>query len=195
MLFVGAKAAQLELSPAGAARERQRRALAMVRQMDKEGFGNCTNQYECEAACPKEISVRWITKLNRDYAIAALPHLKELEEEQRRRLFLRHALGTANDAAALAHITVCLDFSDDAAAFAHIAIGFHLADDAAAFANASAALDLALDAAVDANVAVFLKLTHDAAVQAHLPAVFHLTDHGASHTNVASQGARTDDQK
>jgi succinate dehydrogenase / fumarate reductase iron-sulfur subunit len=38
--------------------------------MDKEGFGNCTNQYECEAACPKEISVRWITKLNRDYAVA-----------------------------------------------------------------------------------------------------------------------------
>ena len=43
----------------------------MVRQMDDEGFGNCTNQYECEAACPKEISVDHIARLNRDYAVAA----------------------------------------------------------------------------------------------------------------------------
>ena len=42
----------------------------MVRTMDGEGFGNCTNQYECEAVCPKEISVDNIAKLNRDYAIA-----------------------------------------------------------------------------------------------------------------------------
>jgi succinate dehydrogenase / fumarate reductase iron-sulfur subunit len=44
----------------------------MVRQMDKEGFGNCTNQYECEAACPKEIKRSWIGKLNRDYGVAAV---------------------------------------------------------------------------------------------------------------------------
>ena len=44
--------------------------LAMVRQMDALGFGNCTNQYECEAACPKGISVDNIAKLNRDYMIA-----------------------------------------------------------------------------------------------------------------------------
>ena len=71
MLFVSAKAGQLNTLPQGQA-EKDRRTLAMVRQMDKEGFGNCTNQYECEAACPKEISVRWITKLNRDYAIASV---------------------------------------------------------------------------------------------------------------------------
>jgi succinate dehydrogenase / fumarate reductase, iron-sulfur subunit len=70
MLFVSAKAGQLNSLPQGQP-EKDRRTLGMVRQMDKEGFGNCTNQYECEAACPKEISVRWITKLNRDYALAA----------------------------------------------------------------------------------------------------------------------------
>jgi succinate dehydrogenase / fumarate reductase, iron-sulfur subunit len=70
MLFVSAKAGQLNSLPQGQP-EKDRRTLAMVRQMDKEGFGNCTNHYECEAACPKEISVRWITKLNRDYALAA----------------------------------------------------------------------------------------------------------------------------
>lgn len=71
MLFVSAKAGQLNLLPQGKP-EKNRRTLGMVRQMDKEGFGNCTNQYECEAACPKEISVRWITKLNRDYTAAAM---------------------------------------------------------------------------------------------------------------------------
>ena len=40
--------------------------------MDSEGFGNCTNQYECEAACPKEISVEHIARLNRDYTAAVL---------------------------------------------------------------------------------------------------------------------------
>ncbi len=43
---------------------------SMVRQMDALGFGNCTNQYECEAACPKGVSVDNIAKLNRDYMIA-----------------------------------------------------------------------------------------------------------------------------
>ncbi len=71
MLFVSAKVGQLNTLPQGKA-EKDRRTLAMVRQMDKEGFGNCTNQYECEAACPKEISVRWITKLNRDFALATV---------------------------------------------------------------------------------------------------------------------------
>ncbi|WP_395737067.1 4Fe-4S dicluster domain-containing protein, partial [Prosthecobacter sp.] len=71
MLFVSAKAGQLNSLPQGQP-EKDRRTLGMVRQMDKEGFGNCTNQYECEAACPKGISVRWITKLNRDYAIASV---------------------------------------------------------------------------------------------------------------------------
>ena len=70
MLFVSAKVSHLGHLPQGQP-ERHKRVLAMVRQMDSEGFGNCTNQYECEAACPKEISVRWITKLNRDYALAS----------------------------------------------------------------------------------------------------------------------------
>jgi succinate dehydrogenase / fumarate reductase iron-sulfur subunit len=43
----------------------------MVRQMDSEGFGNCTNHYECEAVCPKQISADVISKLNRDYAVAS----------------------------------------------------------------------------------------------------------------------------
>jgi succinate dehydrogenase / fumarate reductase, iron-sulfur subunit len=69
MLFVAAKAGQLNSLPQGQP-EKHRRVLGMVKEMDASGFGNCTNQYECEAACPKEISVRWITKLNRDYAAA-----------------------------------------------------------------------------------------------------------------------------
>ena len=69
MLFVGAKAAHLNLLPQGKP-EKDRRVLAMVRQMDAEGFGNCTNQYECEAVCPKSISADVIAKLNRDYALA-----------------------------------------------------------------------------------------------------------------------------
>lgn len=70
MLFVAAKAAHLNLLPQGHP-EKNRRVLAMVRQMDAEGFGNCTNHYECEAVCPKSISVDVIAKLNRDYALAA----------------------------------------------------------------------------------------------------------------------------
>ncbi len=70
MLFVGAKAAHLNKLPQGHP-EKDKRTLAMVRTMDDEGFGNCTNQYECEAVCPKEISADVIAKLNRDYAAAA----------------------------------------------------------------------------------------------------------------------------
>ena len=71
MLFVGAKAAHLNRLPQGKP-QKDSRVLAMVRTMDAEGFGNCTNQYECEAVCPKEISADVIAKLNRDYAIASV---------------------------------------------------------------------------------------------------------------------------
>jgi succinate dehydrogenase / fumarate reductase iron-sulfur subunit len=66
MLFVGAKITQLSLLPQGDP-EREIRALNMVAQMDKEGFGNCTNTYACEAECPKGISVSVIAKMNREF--------------------------------------------------------------------------------------------------------------------------------
>jgi len=66
MLFVAAKVSHLAQLPQGQV-ERKRRVERMVAQMDIEGFGNCTNQYECEAACPKEISVKFIAKMNREY--------------------------------------------------------------------------------------------------------------------------------
>lgn len=69
MLFVAAKVSHLALLPQGQV-EKRRRVLNMVTQMDKEGFGNCTNQYECEAACPKEISVENIARMNREYLSA-----------------------------------------------------------------------------------------------------------------------------
>lgn len=71
MLFTSAKVGQLNTLPQGQP-EKHRRVLGMVKAMDESGFGNCTNQYECEAACPKGISVRWISKMNRDYAVAVL---------------------------------------------------------------------------------------------------------------------------
>jgi succinate dehydrogenase / fumarate reductase iron-sulfur subunit len=71
MLFTAAKVSHLGHLPQGQP-ERDKRVLAMVRQMDAEGFGNCTNQYECEAACPKEISVDHIARMNRDYGVAVL---------------------------------------------------------------------------------------------------------------------------
>lgn len=66
MLFTSAKMMQLALLPQGEA-ERKKRALAMIDQMDSEGFGACTNYYECEAACPKQISVRFISKMNIEF--------------------------------------------------------------------------------------------------------------------------------
>lgn len=66
MLFTGAKVSHMNSLPQGAA-EKDRRTLAMVRTMDSEGFGGCTNIGECEAACPKEISLDMIAQLNRDY--------------------------------------------------------------------------------------------------------------------------------
>ena len=71
MLFVAAKASHLNLLPQGQP-ERSRRALAMVERMDAEGFGSCSNHAECEAACPKEIGVHFISMLNRDYLRASL---------------------------------------------------------------------------------------------------------------------------
>ncbi|MCO5061089.1 MAG: succinate dehydrogenase/fumarate reductase iron-sulfur subunit [Kiritimatiellae bacterium] len=65
-LFVGAKITQFSLLPQGQA-ERDRRALRMVAQMDKEGFGNCSNHAECEAACPKGISISNIANMRREY--------------------------------------------------------------------------------------------------------------------------------
>lgn len=71
MLFVAAKVAQFAHLPQGQA-ERKDRVLKMVQRMDLEGFGNCTNQHECEAVCPKGISVRFIAEINRDYLRADL---------------------------------------------------------------------------------------------------------------------------
>ena len=71
MLFVGAKVSQLSLLPQGKV-EKQRRVVKMVSQMDSEGFGNCSNTFECEAVCPKEISVSHIARLNREYIGASL---------------------------------------------------------------------------------------------------------------------------
>ncbi len=71
MLFVAAKVSHLGLLPQGQP-ERYRRVRNMVAQMDQEGFGGCTNTFECEAVCPKQISVRFIARLNRDYFRATL---------------------------------------------------------------------------------------------------------------------------
>ena len=69
MLFTAAKVSHLSLLPQGDP-ERDTRVLKMVRRMDVEGFGNCTNTYECEAVCPAEISASFIAKLNREYGRA-----------------------------------------------------------------------------------------------------------------------------
>ena len=71
MLFVAAKVSHLSLVPQGQP-ERERRALSMVQQMDDEGFGNCTVTGSCEAVCPKEISLDFITRMNREYGRAIL---------------------------------------------------------------------------------------------------------------------------
>lgn len=71
MLFAGAKVTHLNSLPQGKA-ERDRRALAVVNAMDEAGFGNCTNYGECQEACPKEIKLDVIAKMNRDYALASV---------------------------------------------------------------------------------------------------------------------------
>jgi len=68
-LFVGAKISQLALLPQGHP-ERIRRVAGMVAQMDAEGFGNCSNEGECEAVCPKEISMANIARMRREYVRA-----------------------------------------------------------------------------------------------------------------------------
>ena len=65
-LFTGAKVSHLGLLPQGQP-ERDRRVIGMVAQMDEEGFGNCTWHGECQAACPKEISIDVIARMNNDY--------------------------------------------------------------------------------------------------------------------------------
>ena len=70
MLFVSAKISHLALLPQGAP-EKSQRVVSMIDQMDKEGFGSCTNTYACEAECPKEISVMNIARLNREYLVSS----------------------------------------------------------------------------------------------------------------------------
>jgi len=71
MLFTAAKISHLSLLPQGQA-ERHRRAAGMVRQMDKEGFGGCTNIGECTSACPKEISQDFISRMNREFVVSTV---------------------------------------------------------------------------------------------------------------------------
>ncbi len=71
VLFTSAKLSHLNLLPQGQA-ERARRTRAMVEQMDLEGFGACSNEGECEAVCPKSISIENIAKMNRDYVKAVI---------------------------------------------------------------------------------------------------------------------------
>ena len=70
-LFTGAKIAQYSFLPQGHI-ERKRRAIRMVKRMDKEGFGDCSNHAECEAVCPKEISISHIAIMRREYMKALL---------------------------------------------------------------------------------------------------------------------------
>jgi succinate dehydrogenase / fumarate reductase iron-sulfur subunit len=77
MLFTSAKISHLALLPQGQV-ERQQRVLSMVAQMDKEGFGKCSNVKACEAECPKEISVENIARMNREYMSAVFASEKEM---------------------------------------------------------------------------------------------------------------------
>ncbi|MEA3428624.1 MAG: succinate dehydrogenase/fumarate reductase iron-sulfur subunit, partial [Thermodesulfobacteriota bacterium] len=70
-LFVGAKISQLALLPQGNP-EAMTRVTAMVNEMDRQCFGNCTNHRECEAECPKEISITNIARLNREFIKSSL---------------------------------------------------------------------------------------------------------------------------
>ncbi len=71
MLFTSAKATQLALLPQGQP-ERYQRTRAMVTAMEREAFGSCSNHRECEAACPKEISINFIASLNRDLFVSRI---------------------------------------------------------------------------------------------------------------------------
>lgn len=70
-LFTAAKIGHLGVLPQGQP-ERYERALAMVRRMEEEGFGSCSNFRECEAVCPKDISTDWIARMNRDFLKAGI---------------------------------------------------------------------------------------------------------------------------
>jgi succinate dehydrogenase / fumarate reductase, iron-sulfur subunit len=76
MLFTSAKVSHLAQMPQGNV-ESMRRVKAMVEQMDKEGFGNCSNVGACEAECPKEISITNIARMNREYARAVFAGIEE----------------------------------------------------------------------------------------------------------------------
>jgi succinate dehydrogenase / fumarate reductase iron-sulfur subunit len=78
MLFVSAKVAHLNLLPQGQP-ERYSRVVHMVEVMDEEGFGGCTNIGECSAVCPKEISLDFIARMNRDLLVAGLKGYKVRE--------------------------------------------------------------------------------------------------------------------
>lgn len=80
MLFVAAKVTHFAELPQGQP-EKQKRVLAMSAQMDAEGFGSCTNTYECEAACPAGISVETIARMNREYLFASLTRTDEKKLE------------------------------------------------------------------------------------------------------------------
>ena len=70
-LFMSAKISHLALLPQGAV-ERQRRVVSMIAQADREGFGSCSNEGECEAVCPKEISISNIARMTREYVKAVV---------------------------------------------------------------------------------------------------------------------------
>jgi len=76
MLFTSAKIGHLGMLPQGQA-ERSRRAVAMVDRMDQEGFGGCTWHGECQEACPKQISIDWISRMHRDYFGGSLSFREE----------------------------------------------------------------------------------------------------------------------
>ena len=71
MLFVAAKVSQYSYLPQGEV-EAKDRVVNMVNQMDKEGFGNCTNTGACEVECPKGISLEYIARMNREYISATV---------------------------------------------------------------------------------------------------------------------------
>jgi len=79
MLFVSAKVGHLGLLPQGQP-ERMQRVQKMVAQMDAEGFGACTNTGECEAVCPKDISLEFIARMNRDFLKAVAVDRPEKKE-------------------------------------------------------------------------------------------------------------------
>ena len=74
MLFVSAKVTHLGLLPQGKP-ENGRRVLGMVRQMDEEGFGNCSNYYACEAVCPAGIPAAFIGRMNREFTAASVKEM------------------------------------------------------------------------------------------------------------------------